>query len=116
MGFLAAALWLPLVLFFISGEYGGFWFAMVAYFTIPLTGCVAVPLFPVFNRRSNVGIVACLLFGFAIGLVGVLLFRLITNQQAMLGWALSLVLSGVLSGFVFWVAGVWKNEFLRKNA
>ena len=116
LGFLAAASWLPLLLYFTSDEFGDFWSVMVAYFTVPLTVFIAVPLFIVFSRRSNVGAAACLIFGFAVGLVGVLLFWLMTNQQAMLRWAVALVLSGVLSGFVFWIAGVWKNEFLRKSA
>jgi hypothetical protein len=107
LGFAAAALWLPILSYATSGIYGGFWFGMIAFYTIPLTVLVATPLY-YFNRK-RVTFWLCVIAGVAVGVLGALLFLVMTNPLAALNWSPLLIGSGLLSSIVFWVVGVWKN-------
>ena len=113
VGFLAAALWLPLLSLATSGPYGGFWFGMTAIFTVPLTLLVAVPLFYLWRRRITFW--RCLLAGLAIGIIGAALFLLVTNPLAARNWSPLLAVAGVLSSLVFWAIAVWRNPALTNN-
>jgi hypothetical protein len=113
LGFIAAALWLPvleLVAGEISGGYGRFWFGMTAMFTVPLTVLVAVPLFYVWRRRITFW--RCVFAGLVIGIIGAGLFLLTTNPLAALNWSPLLIVVGVLSSLVFWAIAVWRNPTL----
>jgi hypothetical protein len=110
VGFLAAALWLPLFSLATSGPYGGFWFGMTAMFTVPLTLLVAVPLFYLWRRRITFW--RCLLAGLAIGIIGAALFLLLTNPLAARNWSPLLIGAGVLSSLVFWAIAIWRNPSL----
>jgi hypothetical protein len=110
LGFMAAALWLPLLELATSRIYGGFWFGMTAMFTVPLTLLVAVPLFYLWRRQITLW--RCLLAGLAIGIIGAVVFLVTTNPLAALNWSPLLVVVGVLSSVVFWVTAVWRNPTL----
>ena len=113
VGFLAAALWLPLLSLATSGPYGAFWFGMTAMFTVPLTLLVAVPLFYMWRRRITFWL--CLVAGLAIGIIGAALFLLVTNPLAARNWAPLLIVAGVLSSVVFWATAVWRNSTLTNS-
>ena len=110
LGFISAALWLPLLLIIISGKYGEFWFGVVSFLTVPLTVFVAVPLYIALHKKIRIGLVACITIGFTIGFIGVLLFFFMTHYQAAINWAPSLIVIGTLSGFIFWLVGIYRNE------
>jgi hypothetical protein len=114
LGFVAAALWLPLLFLLVEGGnyYGRVWFSMVAAFTIPLTLFAAVPLF--YFWRSRITFWRCLLAGVGLGLVGAAAFLLMTNPTAAANWFLGMVGAGVLSSMIFWFIAVWNNGALAK--
>jgi len=107
-GFAVAALWLPIVAYATGGVYGWFWSSMTGIFTIPLTIVLAVPVFYVWRRRITFW--RCLTAGLAVGLVGALLFLLMTNPLAALHSLPAFVLAGTFSSTLFWVVAVWNNK------
>jgi len=106
-GLLAAALWLPVIEYLSGGGYGAFWAVSTGLFTVPLTLLVATPF--VFFSRHNLSLARCAISGLTVGAVGAVLFAACTNIQAGLNWAPLLIGCGVVSGLVFWLAGVWRN-------
>jgi hypothetical protein len=113
LGFVAAALWLPLLELLagaVTGGYGRFWFFMTAIFTVPLTILLAVPLFCLWRRRITFW--RCVFAGLAIGIVGAVIFLVTTNPLAALNSSPLLIVAGVLSSLVFWVIAVWRNAAL----
>jgi hypothetical protein len=106
-GLLVAALWLPLLLYFTSGGYGPFWLFMTGFYTVPLTLLVAAPL--VFLFRHRISLALCLVVGLAIGFLGSLTFLATTNYLAALHWAPLLIVSGLVSSFLFWLVAVFRN-------
>jgi hypothetical protein len=83
---------------------------MVAPFTVVLTALVAAPL--VYFLRGRLSFVMCCIFGFAIGVVGVLAFWLVTNRLAALHWSPLLLIAGLASAVIFWMIGVRGNRDL----
>ena len=86
---------------------------MITMFTAPLTLFVAVPLF--YLTRKRVTFWRCVLGGLAVGAVGALLFLLTTNVLAARNWSPFLIAAGPLSSLIFWLVGVWKNEWLNQE-
>ena len=111
LGFAAAGLWLPVLLYFAAGEYAEFWFVMTALFTIPLTVFVAVPLY--YFWRAHITFGRCLLAGFGIGVVGTLAFLAMTHPEAALNGSPALIGAGVLSSVIFWAIAIWQNGALK---
>jgi len=111
LGFTAAALWLPVLLYFAAGDYAEFWFAMTALFTVPLTVFVALPLYYFCRGRITFG--RCLLAGFGIGVLGAVAFLVTTHPQAALNWSPGLIGAGVLSSIIFWAVAIWQNAALK---
>ena len=114
LGFAAAALWLPVLMYVIAGGHGEFWFVMIASFTVPLTLFVAAPLY-YFSRR-RVTFWACVMVGLAIGAVGSLTFLLAINPYTARTWAPSLLLAGIISSVIFWIVAIWKNRNLTSRS
>lgn len=114
LGFLAAALWLPVLMYVTAGGHGEFWFVMIASFTVPLTLFVAAPLY-YFSRR-RVTFWACIKVGIALGIVGSLTFLLAIDPHTARIWAPSLLLAGFISSVVFWFVGIWKNGRLTMRS
>ena len=112
VAFTVAALWFPSLSYFMSGEYGPFWFFMIALYTAPLTLLVAVPLH-YFNRK-RITFLFCVLVGLGIGLLGVLSFWAMSNQLAAQNWAPLLIGTGIVSSVLFWVIGIWRNGYIQK--
>lgn len=112
VAFTAAALWFPSLSYFLSGEYGPFWFLMIALYTVPLTLLVAAPLY-YFNRK-RITFLFCVLAGLGIGLLGALSFWSMTNRLAAQNWAPLLIGTGLVSSVLFWVIGIWRNSRLPK--
>jgi len=114
LGFLAAALWLPVLMYVTAGGHGELWFVMVASFTVPLTLFVAAPLY-YFSRR-RVTFWACIMVGIALGIVGSLTFLVAIDPHTARMWAPSLLLAGFISSVVFWFVGIWKNGRLTTRS
>lgn len=117
LGFIAAAMWLPLLQLIageVAGGYGRFWFGMTAMFMVPLTVLFAVPLFYLWRRRITFW--RCVFAGLATGIVGAVIFLLTTNPLAALNWSPLLIVVGVLSSLVLWVVAVLKNRALTDGA
>lgn len=114
LGFIVAAFWLPLLLSF--SEYGEFWFRMVLLFTAPIIIIFGVPLFILFYSKRNISFMLCAISGIALGLVGCVLFLLLSNTLTAYNVAPLFTLSGLLSGIIFWFVGVWKNDTLTRRS
>ena len=108
LGFVVAALWLPVLLYFTAGDYGQFWFAMTAAFTAPLTLFIAAPLYYVWRRRIT--FLRCLAAGLVVGALGALAFLAMTNAQAAINWSPGLIGAGVVTSIIFWAIAVWNNS------
>jgi hypothetical protein len=106
LGFVVAALWLPILAMAVSPAFS--MAGLIAAFTIPLTLFVAVPSY--WHFRKSVGLKICLLNGVVIGILGILLFWVITNRLAAINWAPLLIATSVISSLLFWLIGLWKNE------
>jgi hypothetical protein len=110
-GLLVAALWLPSLLYFVSRgwekEFSSF---IVAYYTVPLTLVVAGPL--VYILRKKLTLARCLTVDLLLGVLGALTFWSPYSLKAMLNWGPLLMVVGVVSSFLFWVVGVWRNRDL----
>jgi len=114
LGFVAAALGVP-ALIGVTSLPDGLWFAaMISMFTVPLTLFAGVPLFVLLARRRRVTFWWCLLAGFVVGVVGVLLLMLTSNVIAARNWAPILIIIGLLCSMVFWVVAVRRNPALDK--
>jgi len=121
-GFIATAFWLPAVVFLAHADdhpWTRVGVSMVPLLTLPLT-LLAVPL--VYFGRRRLSFTRCLASGAAFGVLG---------AAAVLAWAraspfaaphwffytmiLSFMTVGLVSGAVFWLAGVWRNDNLTKR-
>ena len=110
VGFLVAALWLPLI-GLLSGSYEGQFFAgTAAVFTVPLTIGFALPIYGFFYY-SKVAPAwwVCMAIGACIGCVGAIALGTMSNKLA--GWNAvpGFILIGVVSAVIFWAIGIRKN-------
>lgn len=107
LGFAVAALWLPLLGFLLgkSGE-GIWWFNISLLVTGPLTILLAVPAYILLRRRA--GLFVCTFGGLAIGALGAIALSLVTHPLAAGNTAPLFVVSGAISGIVFWLVALWR--------
>jgi hypothetical protein len=112
-GFLAAASWLPLLILMRPGlTWPGA--ALVLMYALPLT-VLAAPV--VYLLRRRLSFILCGAFGILFGLVGAVGLLWGTNPLAaprvqvllQVGW---FGLIGLISGALFWLVGVYRNDRL----
>ena len=116
VGFVVAALWLPALTFALSEAYWNmFWAGAVGAFTVPLTLLVALPLFLILRRRYWLRFWHYAIFGLSVGVVGAAVFWLTTNGLAALNWLPVFLIAGLVSSVVFWVVGVWRNNYVIRG-
>jgi hypothetical protein len=113
-GFIAAAVWLPLVFLFERREMWQFGFLMVLFFTVPLT-LLAIPF--VYLLRRHLSLLVCAACGALFGLVGAVALLAGTNPFAAPHWLIvrevaSTMGLGFVSGLLFWAIGIWHNSGL----
>jgi hypothetical protein len=115
LAFISAAFFVPTITLFTSDGYFRLQgFALIAIFTVPLTVIGAAPLYVVF--RKSITIWLCMVAGFSLGLVGSLIFLLMTNPKAYLNWLPAFLFAGWSSSVVFWLVGIWRNRNLTFNS
>lgn len=111
IGFLVAALWLPLLgLLGFSWE-GTFFAGAAALFTVPLTFGFALPIHLLFQYVKVLpSWWACMTIGAVAGAVGALTFGGLSNSLS--GWVTlpGFALVGVVSALIFWVIAIRKNS------
>jgi len=109
LGFIAAALWLPGLLYILASSPAEEFAARPPLlFTVPLTVFFAVPAFLFLKKRPS--FLLCVSAGAAIGGIGALLFLLTTHLEAALNWAPALIGCGLVSSVLFWLVAIWRNR------
>ena len=109
LGFLVAALWLPVFTYLQAPTPADEFFARAPLvLTVPLTLFVAVPMFLMLKQHAS--FLVCVLSGAVVGAIGALLFMLVTHWEAGINWAPALVGCGVISSVLFWVVAIWRSD------
>lgn len=103
LAFTFAALWLPLAEAISAPDYDFFWSKMTAIFTVSLTLLVAVPGYFIFRKQMTFWL--CALGGTGAGVIGALLYLLLTNWGAFMNAWPAMVVIGLITGIGFWVVG-----------
>ena len=111
VGFVSAALVMPLIGYIFGGKYNYFWFSMILYFSLFSVLIFGVPLF--YLNRKFINLKKCLIFGAVIGSVASLV--LINTGTNFFIYLALFNFCGILSSFVFWVVAVRNNANLTKS-
>jgi uncharacterized membrane protein YeiH len=111
LGFVVAAVWLPvsLLLYSPAGQ-GELPAVLVAMLAVPLTVFAAAPLYWVLRRRVN--LIVCICSGAIVGVFGCLLFWLGTNWLATVNTSPAILITALVSSLIFWAVAIWNNKRL----
>ncbi len=115
LGFVSAAMWLPVYLYFTTGAERQWTFVLTCAFTVPLTAFVAAPAF--YFVRRHVDLLLCTAFGAFIGaLCSIMFVNTFADMQSAVDKILMFMAIGLFSSLLFWAIGVWGNRCLIFNS
>jgi len=103
IAFIVTAFWLPALMAIITPNYSFIGSEMIEVFTVLLTLIIGVPCYVFFRDRITFKL--CINVGSIAGILGAIIFLLLTSWDEFSHLGVPMIAIGVWSGVVFWVVG-----------